>query len=65
MADARDDNTRLICTTEPICLCADINSCSVNEYECDCSAGDLGAQCAGCEAPMKRIDVDTGEDVPA
>ena len=56
MADARDDNTQLICTTEPNCLCAG------ESYSCDCEADDAGEQCAGCEAVMKRIDGDTGED---
>lgn len=50
-------DTQLICTAEPNCLCAG------EQYSCDCTPGDDGAQCTGCEAPMKCIDVDTGEDV--
>jgi len=59
MADARDDNTQLICTTEPSCLC------DGSPYSCNCSADLQGKQCLDCEAVMKRINVDTGEDVPA
>lgn len=33
MADARDDNTQLICTTEPNCLCAG------EPYSCGCLPG--------------------------
>jgi hypothetical protein len=57
VADARDDHTQLICTTEPNCLCAG------ETHSCDCQPDDAGEQCAGCEAVMKRIDCDTGEDV--
>ena len=59
MADHGDDNTQLICSSEPNCLCAD------EPYSCDCSADLEGKQCVGCEAPMKRINCDTGEDVHA
>lgn len=51
------DNTQLICTTEPVCLCAG------EEFSCDCTEDADGGQCTGCEAPMKRINSDTGEDV--
>jgi hypothetical protein len=57
VADARDDNTQLICTTEPNCLCAR------DPYSCDCqpAVGELAGQCLDCEAVMMRIDCDSGE----
>lgn len=57
MADARDDNTQLICTTEPVCLCAG------EEFSCGCAADLEGKQCVDCEAVMKRINADNGKDV--
>lgn len=56
MSEADDDNTQLICSTEPRCLCTGENSC-------DCTPDENGQECTGCEARMHRIDADTGEEV--
>ena len=58
MADARDDGTQLVCTTEPACLCA-----GGEKYSCECSVGEVLRQCATCEALLIRINVDSGEGV--
>jgi hypothetical protein len=50
-------DTQLICTSDPVCVC------SGEEYTCDCAAEPGTKECVDCEAPMKLINVDTGEDV--
>lgn len=59
MADACADNTQLVCTTEPNCLCAG------EPYSCDCQPGvaELAGQCLDCEAALMRIECDDGEEV--
>lgn len=59
MSDMDDDNnTQLVCESQPSCLCTGDNAC-------DCTAGEapLDTVCSGCEAVMVRIDRDTGEAV--
>ena len=51
-------DTQQICTTEPNCLCTGDNAC-----DCQPGVGELSGQCLDCEAPLKVIDCDTGEDV--
>lgn len=59
MADASDDGTQLVCTTEPVCLCA-----GGAKYSCDCTSGGFDdRKCTRCEAELMRINIDTGEEV--
>lgn len=56
-----NDNSQLICQSEPFCLCVG----DVSEWdECDCFAG-ADKRCVSCGAEMLRIDLDTGEAVAA
>jgi hypothetical protein len=54
------DFPHYICDSQPFCLCVGHE----NEWdECDCQAIDRTApstECAGCEARMHAIDVNTG-----
>jgi len=58
VAEARDDNTQLICSTEPDCICTGDDSC-----DCQPGAPPLDGVCLDCEAVLKVIDIATGEDV--
>ena len=56
-----ENDTQLICQSEPFCLCVG----DVNEWdECDCFAG-ADQRCVSCGAEMIRIDFETGERVAA
>jgi hypothetical protein len=52
------DNTQLVCTHEPRCLC------SGRDFDCDCrsftSWPALQTMCTDCGQPMVLIDCDTG-----
>jgi hypothetical protein len=58
VADARDDGTQLVCSSEPRCLCAR------KKYSCTCTPGGFDdRKCTRCEAELVRINVDTAEEV--
>jgi hypothetical protein len=58
--------TQWICTTQPLCLCSDC----IDDAECCCvvrrGVGDAGfarhKRCEHCNATMRLIDFETGED---
>jgi len=55
------DNTQLVCTHEPRCLCSD------RDYDCGCRSfaawPTLRTFCADCAQTMVLIDCDTGAPV--
>lgn len=51
-----DDTTQLICIG-PFC------ACSGSEEECSCDTSEAGSTCTACDAVLKRIYIESGEDV--
>lgn len=65
MPESGNNNTQLICTSRPFCLCVG----EINQWdECDCFgviARGLFRYCAVCSAQLVEIDLETGAEIAA